>query len=128
MNNKNKQKIKPAPQEKPAVVKTKQIWPGQKISLSLDAQGFQNILDQARLRGFREGVKYIVTLAEGFLAKGSKLKPAWWIATLVSALHYEPSYALITPKKAKPGRPALDEPDEAPLKEAEENASEQRPD
>lgn len=110
----SKESIKPARQAKPDEVKAKPKAWGQKISLSLDAQGFQNILDQTRLCGFGEGVKYIVTLAEDFLVKHKRVTPAWWIATLVTALHYEPPYA--PPKQVKQGSP---EPEPDLEKEAE---------
>ena len=88
-----------------------------KISVGLDVSSFQSVLAQiyndGRLSGFRDGVKYIVTLAENFLveheklgsrealAKDSKRLPTWWIATLIEALHYEPPYGPMPEKLAE---------------------------
>jgi len=69
-------------------------------------------VESVRRLGFDEGVKYIITLAENFLVEHEKLGsredlihggfnklPSWWIATLVTALHYEP------PSQAVPKAP-----------------------
>jgi hypothetical protein len=99
------------------VAKGKPLEAKLKISASLDVGGIQSVLAQVyndgKLSGFRDGVKYIVTLAENFLveheklgsrealAKDSSCLPTWWIATLIRALDYEPSYSPMPEKSRK---------------------------
>ena len=78
------------------------------ITVRLESASFRSLLTQVhndgKLAGFRDGVKYIVTLAENYMVKHEKLSgrevlstncslmPTWWIAALIEALHYEPPY------------------------------------
>lgn len=66
------------------------------VKTTIDVVGFARGRKVGRREGFSDGRRYIVTIAEGYLAESLKLTsrdalatsdqiPAWWIATLVKA-------------------------------------------
>jgi len=71
-----------------------------RVKATLDVVGYTRGREAGIKEGFADGVRYIVTLAEENLAKELKLRdrhalretgqlPAWWIITLVKALHID---------------------------------------
>lgn len=71
--------------------------PEPEVKVIIDAVGFARGRELGHKEGFADGIRYIVTLAEGYLAESLELAsrhalaesgklPAWWIATLVKAI------------------------------------------
>lgn len=91
--------VKEAPQPPPAVKQSETYPSAEQLSIS------RQMLEDARIdglaTGFREGVRYIIRMAEGFLAQSEGFSsnrdlthhvdkiPTWWIKTLIKSYGYK---------------------------------------